>query len=683
MNKICAILLLLLPLSTFAQQQATVDSLAQRVPVSITDSTAQPQNTLKINTLGNYTLKTDSIKQPQQVAKSIPRDSLTMAKVDSLVNQLSQLNTSKIKLPTTQFADSLKKLKIKDPTQVLKAELDSLKPKELLATKDSVLTQVKQANGKINSTVAAINAAPQKMANKLQSNAQNGINNLVKKPEEKVKGAVNKPNEFAKQVEQKPKELTQKLTDRKNKILPGDSISVNALTKGLPKELTTNMPKLGIEKKVKDKLDLPNVDTQKLGLGKIETPKLALGKVETEKLGIPKLEVGKLGSDKLLKGDNSLGKKVNGKLTDSTAMGGLNLNILPKELSLKNLKINEKVKEATNVDIDKDVKGSLNKVKSYTNNPLKELGKVEELKEASKSMAEVKKVSGQVEGYSKDIENFKEGDFSAIDKNLEKQLASRAELKELTQQKALIQKYYDQQKLQIEGFEAYKDKKVLAAAAMEKGSAIAIEHFGANQKQLMEAHKMLAQLKKGYSYVPSLEEVKKNRPNRLTRKPFIDRLVLGVDFEIGLLKDTKTVDVAPFVGLRFNEHISIYGGYVWKFGVQDKDSLSIEQSPIQGVRGTFNYLIMKGFSATAIIEQLNESVEVDGGKVINNRYDGYMLGITKSYRIVKNFNGQAQILYNFGYKKTSPYKNPVNIRFGFYFNSRSEDKNRKKFKASR
>ncbi len=682
MNKMYAIILLMLPFGVFAQQHA-VDSLGQAMPINAIDSVTYPHDTIVIDSLKEQTLLADSLKQPQKSAKTNSLDSLTIIRVDSLTTKLTRLNNLKIKVPGTQLVDSLKKLKIKDPTQVLKAELDSLKPKELLATKDSVLTQVKQANVKINSTVAAINAAPQKMVNNLQSKAQNGINNLVKKPEEKVKEAVNKPNELAKQVEQKPKELTQKLTKERDKLLPIDSISVNALSKSLPKKLTSNIPKLGIEKTVKDKLDLPKVDTQKLGLGKIETPKLALGKVETEKLGIPKLEVGKLGSDKLLKGNSSLDKKVNGKLIDSTAMGGLNLNILPKELSLKNLKINEKVKETTNVDIDKDVKGSLNKVKAYTNNPLKELGKAEELKEVSKNMAEVKKVSGQVEGYSKEIENFKEGDFSAIDKNLEKQLASRAELKELTQQKALVQKYYDQQKLQIEGFEAYKDKKVLAAAAMEKGGAIAIGHFGANQKQLMEAHKMLAQLKKGYSYVPSLEEVKENKPNRLTRKPFIDRVVFGVDFEIGLLKDTKTFDVAPFIGCRINEHISIYGGYVWKFGVQDKDSLSIEQSPIQGVRGTFNYLIMKGFSATAIIEQLNESVVVDGGKVINNRYEGYMLGITKSYRIVKNFNGQAQILYNFGYKKSSPYKNPVNIRFGFYFNTKSEDKNRKRFKSSR
>ena len=198
----------------------------------------------------------------------------------------------------------------------------------------------------------------------------------------------------------------------------------------------------------------------------------------------------------------------------------------------------------------------------------------------------------------------------------------------------------------------------------------AVNHFAGQEKQLEAAMETLSKYKLKYERVTSIADLPKKRPNPMKGKPFLERSVAGVFFQVQR-KGARLVDVNPYMGYKFNHLIT--GGLGWNHRIAyDWDTHSFPHSQfIFGPRAFAQITIRKGFSGRVEGEYMNSVVptQFSSGRTDEKGREWVfspMVGITKHYKFIKRVNGTMAVMYNiYDPHHRSPYANRINIRFGF------------------
>jgi hypothetical protein len=111
-------------------------------------------------------------------------------------------------------------------------------------------------------------------------------------------------------------------------------------------------------------------------------------------------------------------------------------------------------------------------------------------------------------------------------------------------------------KEELAGVDALKNNEFMETAEMLKNPETiktevvqkAVNHFEGKEEVLQQAMQTMAKYKQKYESLNSLSDIKKRPPNPLKAKPFIERLLPGVGFQV-LRNDDLLLDVNPYVGL--------------------------------------------------------------------------------------------------------------------------------------
>ena len=334
--------------------------------------------------------------------------------------------------------------------------------------------------------------------------------------------------------------------------------------------------------------------------------------------------------------------------------------------NIEGFKLPVKDLNVPSLDLPDNPLKSLDGLNSSFKSPLGSIGEIDGLKNVSESLGDVSKITDQIGGYQKDLQSIANGDLSEV-----KQLPKTLEEKAI--EYSGLDKIQEQTKGLTPLMDAAKDPEAMKAEAAKKVQEIAIDHFAGKEKELKESMEKLSKLKKKYSSLNSLSEIPKRRPNEMRGKPLIERLLPGIAIQLQKKGGDLLSDLNPYVGYRFTGRLT--GGLGWNQRVAYNFNTGIfnKQEKVYGPRIFTEFKLNQVFTPRIEFEVMNTYVPFapKPGTIDTQRREwvlGASIGIKREYRFLKNIKGTAMLmlrLYNPDYK--SPYKDVVNMRFGFEF----------------
>ena len=231
----------------------------------------------------------------------------------------------------------------------------------------------------------------------------------------------------------------------------------------------------------------------------------------------------------------------------------------------------------------------------------------------------------------------------------------------------------------MDAAEKMKDPEALKEEVKQQAVKKAVNHFAGKEEVLEAAMDKMSKYKIKYESLNSLSDLKKRPPNAMKGKPFIERLVPGVAFQI-LRKDNLFLDVNPYVGYRLSGRLTSSIGWNQRIGYSTQNNYFTSPSVVYGPRWFGEARVWKGFSGRLEVECLNAVVPPAFTAPIPDH--GHrewvwtaMAGIKKEYRFLKGVTGTAFILFNlYDPKHKSPYGDVMSSRFGFEFPLKKKSK---------
>lgn len=278
-------------------------------------------------------------------------------------------------------------------------------------------------------------------------------------------------------------------------------------------------------------------------------------------------------------------------------------------------------------------------------------------------------VTDQVSDYSDDLNHLAEGNLASIQASpelLEKEAINKMNADELVTKSQVIDKH----KALIT---SAGDPQAMKEQVKQQIPKLAKNHFKGQEIALKEAMDQVTDLKKKFVELDNLEDLPKHPPNAMKKKPFVERIVPGITFQIQK-SDNIWVDYNPYIGYRLLERLTAGMGWNERIGISNGVGLTTSDR-VYGPRSFINYNFRKGFSFHAEVEKMfatvppelnNSSLIVDGN---NQQWVwGFFAGIEKEYDFIKTVKGNFQLLYNiYTDHGRSPYTSRLSIRFGFEF----------------
>ncbi|MCZ8216299.1 MAG: hypothetical protein O9262_08675, partial [Cyclobacteriaceae bacterium] len=222
-------------------------------------------------------------------------------------------------------------------------------------------------------------------------------------------------------------------------------------------------------------------------------------------------------------------------------------------------------------------------------------------------------------------------------------------------------------------------KNMLKEQGKEQVMKVAKDHFAGKQEALTAAMQKMSDLKLKYESLDSLN-VPKRRANPLKGKPFVERLVPGLSFQVQKSQHWL-IDVNPSLAYRITERWSTGLGWNQRLGYGKRVAYQ-QQESMYGARLFTEFRWNKGISFRLEGESLfgipvptfaNAKNIEDPARWINTAF----VGIKKDYRIVNRLKGTLFVLYMvYDDNLSSPYSNKLNTRFGFEYTLKA-NKNKK------
>jgi len=422
--------------------------------------------------------------------------------------------------------------------------------------------------------------------------------------------------------------------------------------------------------------------------GKVNEPLAEVGK----KLNAPIQDINKKTNAGLSKLSNeAMGKS---DLPSDVALPGVSIpgttslnSVVTKELPLTDMNnsVAGKMKGTTDDLLKKD-ELHLDKVKNDIGNPLKEKkeesnklkqeldSKVHDKMDGVTDSRQVNEVKDQstkvnaatdkVQGYSKDIENIKKGDFEKADE-VKKDVMEKLPSKEISGSQEQL-KGLDQEK---EKLKAWQNKEAFKKQTMAKAREEVVQQIITQNTKMMQAvDKISAYQKQGGAMAGMVKGLPK-RPVKSRRPPFIERFVPGMTLQVQK-GNMWLIDLNPTLRFKVRSILSTGLGYNYRVVIDQSGKYKREER-ISGFRSFTEFSIRKGLSIRADVERMSAYVPLIYAQpdVKERKYVwSYMIGLRKDFGLGAGVLGNVQFMYNiYDPKRESPYLNRLNVRFGFEF----------------
>jgi hypothetical protein len=272
-------------------------------------------------------------------------------------------------------------------------------------------------------------------------------------------------------------------------------------------------------------------------------------------------------------------------------------------------------------------------------------------------------VTGQISQYQNKIAEAVPQNMEDFQAMAEKEASNYAQLGDVQKQMSEADQVMDVSQL--------KDVKAVKEKLKEEVKKQAVNHFAGKEQQLQQAMDQMAKYKKKYESIQSLAELPKKQPNPLHNKPFIERLVPGIALQIHR-KEAWMVDFNPYIGYRFNEHLTTGLGWNQRVAYNFDINEFQQQFQIFGPRIYGEYKVGKGFSGRLEAEYMKTVVpsQFSSGQTDEKGREwvfSTMAGLKKDYRFLGRVKGTIMLMYNlYDPDNRSPYER-LNMRVGFEF----------------
>ena len=288
------------------------------------------------------------------------------------------------------------------------------------------------------------------------------------------------------------------------------------------------------------------------------------------------------------------------------------------------------------------------------------------LKNFSSELSQLNGFGNNLGTYAADVKQLLQGNLNeikSVDKLIENKVGGIEGMEQLQEGKALMEK-------------AKPDSAALANMAKEVVQEqilnAAQDHFAGKEAVLQQAMDKMSKLKNRYSEVKSMAELPKRLPNPLKSKPFIERLVPGISFQIQK-SQYFLLDVNPSLQYKIRPRLS--AGIGWNERLPfDGLKITADNQRIYGPRAIVQFLWTKGIIFTLQPEVMNTTIppqlasHLGFDPTYRTWITSIFAGIKKEFTVYKSVKGYSEMLYNFRDKDgMSPYGDKVNVRFGFEF----------------
>jgi hypothetical protein len=290
----------------------------------------------------------------------------------------------------------------------------------------------------------------------------------------------------------------------------------------------------------------------------------------------------------------------------------------------------------------------------------------------------VNDISQKVKTYSEEVKDVCENGLSRAD-DLTKEAEKRV-TNELMKQDAMVDLQAQNGNIvksrnMIEQYQdllaSMKDKDQVLKSAKELAAENMVDPFANQEDKLKAGIAQLDKLKKKYKTIPDSRYLPKRAPNEMKGKPFRERIVPGLGFQL-FKSDRTAIDFAPYVAYKLSGRFRPGVGASWRSAVWLKNPW-MQSDEVYGYR-VFNGLrIYSTFYFHTEAEWLHFS---DAAKARYKfpvekdfkdwRFRGNV-GILRSYTINKHLNGQFQILYNVLDLTRFPQNRNTSLRFGLEY----------------
>ena len=280
--------------------------------------------------------------------------------------------------------------------------------------------------------------------------------------------------------------------------------------------------------------------------------------------------------------------------------------------------------------------------------------------------ADLDKLKGQLTEVSTLFDEYKKG-FEGWEEKLLNQVTSLEEVKLLQSQKKMMDAYKplpEGYRDNLEGFQTNDFvKKRLEAKAEE------IKKVGGKslQEKFDEAQSKMADAKKKFESLNSLEDAPKRRPNPYKGDPFLKRIKLGGNLQVNRQAPTS-IDAALQAAYLMNARARIGFGLSYRFVTQGKVNGVRTNDYVFSTRSFFDYTLFKNIYAEALYEWSNTEVRDRNDVSLGKQWvQSGMLGLGNRFSLAKKVQGNFTALYNFFHDERSPNPSPWVFRVGFEF----------------
>jgi hypothetical protein len=286
----------------------------------------------------------------------------------------------------------------------------------------------------------------------------------------------------------------------------------------------------------------------------------------------------------------------------------------------------------------------------------------------------IKELTGKAGGYGEDAQQLLKsdiGDFGNIENVMEGKLLEMEGAEQLREGSVLFK--------QAEQFDSAAMAEKANAMVKEMVVKVAKNHFEGKQEVLQKAMTQMTGLKNKYEEVQSMAALPKRMPNPLRGKPFIERFVPGITFQIQK-SSYWLLDINPMLMYRIRPQLNFGAG--WNHRLPVNGWLMMKLETVYGPRAALEVRWKKGVHFRLLPEIMNTSIptlaaQAKGVDITHREWVASMfVGIKKDYTLYRQIKGNTEILYNlFDPDGLSPYGDRLAVRFGFDFPMKKASRN--------
>lgn len=311
-----------------------------------------------------------------------------------------------------------------------------------------------------------------------------------------------------------------------------------------------------------------------------------------------------------------------------------------------------------------------------------------ELKKAQAMVQQVNQAGEKVNAYKEDLTHLAEGNAERVEQ-LPQELEKAAmrtelmqpvqkELQQFTSQRNMLEQYKEMAaSLQRPDSLANQAKEKAMAEAQEKTEAL----FATEHEKVKKGLAQFDKLKMRYGNIADSRYLPKRVPHAMKGRPFRERLVPGVSFQIFKPGDVA-IDIEPYVAYKLTGRFRPGVGFFFRERLHKGPSLRYDE--VFGFRAFNGLRINRQFFFHTEAEwirfteaSLNTyTLPIDKPTATPNQFRLHV-GFQRNYRISKRFNGTVQLLYNVWGMTKFPEARHTSTRLGVEYVFRKKEERAK------